>query len=33
MNRYQIEELNRTTERIEFNKELLAKLKIIRKEY
>jgi len=30
MNKYQIEELNRTTERIEFNKELLKKLKKIR---
>jgi len=32
MNKYQIEELNRTTERIEFNKELFEKLKKIRKQ-
>lgn len=32
MNKYQIEEFNRTAERFEFNKELLEKLKKIRKD-
>lgn len=32
MNKYQIEEFNRATERIEFNKELLEKLTKIGKQ-